>query len=204
MAMAAAGGWATEAERATLQLHQGQWAGALRRLVDDTEDGLRAAESLSGEERFQVVADFREELDRLASALAELTGEDRRPRQAAPPPAVPVAPLSSVPVLQGSWAAGRIVVWAGSPGGGAAPEAVVEQLLTATDGGAVPWKPASPVVLPDGSTAPARSAPLEDILGWLVGVGAGTPTGAAPSLRWLGEIARWGTELVAQGRMVPS
>ena len=203
MAMAAAGGWATDAERATLQLHQSQWAGALRRLVDDTEDGLSAAESLSGEERFQVVADFREELDRLAAALADLTGEDRRPRQPAPPPA-PVVPLSTEPLLQGSWAAGRIVVWAGSPGGGPAAEAVVDKLLAATDGGAVPWKPASPVVLPDGSTAPARSAPLEDILGWLVGVGAGAPAGAAPSLRWLGEIARWGTELVAQGRMVPS
>ena len=58
--------------------------------------------------------------------------------------------------MQGSWAAGRIVVWAGSPGGGPAAEAVVDKLLAATDGGAVPWKPASPVVLPDGSTAPAQ------------------------------------------------
>ena len=83
--MAAAGGWATDAERATLDQHKAQWAGALRRLVDATEEGLRTAESLTGEERFQVVADFREELATLAAALAELTGEDRRPRQPAAP-----------------------------------------------------------------------------------------------------------------------
>ncbi|MGH8920752.1 MAG: SNF2-related protein, partial [Actinomycetes bacterium] len=60
------------------------------------------------------------------------------------------------------------------------------------------------------------------MLGWLVGVGAGQlgaqpavgSDGAegtdpapvspvAPSLRWMGEVAVWGAELVAQGRMVP-
>ena len=29
-------------------------------------------------------------------------------------------------------------------------------------------------------------------------------TDAGPSVRWLGEIAAWATELVAQGRMVPT
>jgi superfamily II DNA or RNA helicase len=46
---------------------------------------------------------------------------------------------------------------------------------------------------------------VEDALGWLVGVGAGQlALDAAPSLRWLGRAAVWATELVAQGRVVPT
>src|SRR5581483_8057726 len=68
-----------------------------------------------------------------------------------------------------------------------------------------------PVGSPPGDPAPAGgkalavSAPVGDALGWLVGVGAGQlAADAAPSLRWLGRVAVWATELVAQGRVVPS
>jgi len=59
--------------------------------------------------------------------------------------------------------------------------------------------------LPGGERATAVSARIEDALGWLVGVGAGQlATDAAPSLRWLGEMAVWATELVAHGAVVPT
>ena len=217
LASAEASGWATASELARLAEDPEEWAQSLRRLLTLTEEGLDSAARLPGGEREQVMADFRSELDRLADALCRLTGEDRRPaRLAALVPAgspadgesldgagVPLE-LPTEPTLQGSWAAGRIVVWAGSPGGGASPLPVLEQLIADADAGSVPWKPGADVLLPDGSAAPARSALVEEILGWLVGVGISGSPAVGASLRWLSEVARWATELVAQGRMVPS
>ncbi len=224
LASAEASGWATADELTRLAADPEEWAQTLRRLLTSTEEGLASAVRLTGDEREQVTADFRAELDLLADALHRLTGEDRRP---APPPLdtlsspddtaysrsspdgadhsrSPAMALPTQPALQGSWAAGRIVIWAGSPGGGAAPSEVLEGLIAEADAASVPWKPSADVVTPDGSAAPARSAPVEEVLGWLVGVGtSGSPTAGA-SLCWLSEVARWGSELVAQGRMVPS
>ena len=59
--------------------------------------------------------------------------------------------------------------------------------------------------MPNAGKTAAVAAPLTEALGWLVGVGAGVlATEAAPSVRWLGEVAAWANELVAQGRMVPT
>ncbi|MGH9076590.1 MAG: DEAD/DEAH box helicase [Acidimicrobiales bacterium] len=164
---------------------------------------------------------------------ARTAGADRPSAGAGPSHQDGGSPLSTVPTLQGSWAAGRIVVWAGSPGGGAAPAGVLQELIAGLDAATIAWKQAARVSLPDGSSAPARSAPVEEILGWLVGVAGATtagdhpagshpggarpptaagadpgrqeaPTVAGDSLAWLSEVARWATELVAQGRMVPS
>jgi hypothetical protein len=58
--------------------------------------------------------------------------------------------------------------------------------------------------MPGGARAEALAVPASRALGWLVAVGAGQAGhDAGPSVRWLGEIATWATELVAQGRMVP-
>ena len=107
------------------------------------------------------------------------------------------------PRLQASWAEGRIVVWAGGPGADATPEDL-QELLEVADADGIAWERHPAVPIPGRSAADARSAPISQTLGWLVGVGAGQGGDRiGPSLRWLGEIALWGTELVAQGRMVP-
>ena len=109
----------------------------------------------------------------------------------------------AVAALQASWGEGRIVVWAGGPGVEPEPDAL-DELLGRAEGSAIGWERHAPVPLPSGAPAEARSAPLSQTLGWLVGVGAGQAgEDVGPSLRWLGEVALWGTELVALGHMVP-
>jgi superfamily II DNA or RNA helicase len=106
-------------------------------------------------------------------------------------------------LLQASWAEGRIVVWAGGPGLDASGDDLTE-LLEQADATSIAWDRHTAVPIPGRAPAEARSAPIAQTLGWLVGVGAGLAGDRiGPSLRWAGEIALWGTELVAEGRMVP-
>ena len=226
LAEAEAGGWASAEQVSCLESDREGWVEALHRLLTLTGDSLVAAEQLEGPERNQVVADFRNEFQRLADALYRVNGERRllpgtqapTKQQAAPTkapaPQKPEADLSGLtaePALHASWAAGRIVIWAGAPAAGGFGVDVLDQLIADTHASSVPWKPTADVRLPNvetgGSSLPAgataRSAPVEEALGWLVGVGTGDgPIG--PSLQWMSEVARWGTELVAQGRMVPT
>ncbi|MGH9114221.1 MAG: SNF2-related protein, partial [Acidimicrobiales bacterium] len=252
--MADAGGWAADAERAALAAEPVAWAAAVRRLIHETDDALRGAASLDAEVRDQVLTDLSGERERLSAVLLRLTGDEierpaalngaspgaaagaaaaaARPRQGkgglqAEAPPVPTGP----PLLQASWAEGRVVVWAGGPGSGAPGEhgsgapgergsetpgehgsgapGDLAALLEAADASAIGWEHHAPLELPIAGHGPippveARSAPLSQTLGWLVGVGAGqVGEGVGASLRWIGEIAAWGTELVAQGRMVP-
>ena len=108
------------------------------------------------------------------------------------------------PALQASWAAGRVVLWAGGPG---SPPAPLEQLVELmAEAGATPirWEPHGGVPLPGGIRADAVTAPAGQALGWLVGVGSGqVGHDVGPSTRWLADMATWATQLVAQGRMVP-
>jgi superfamily II DNA or RNA helicase len=77
-------------------------------------------------------------------------------------------------------------------------------LLGEAEASGINWERHPVVPVPGRSPAEARSAPLSQTLGWLVGIGAGQGGDAVgPSLRWMGEAALWGTELVAQGHMVP-
>ncbi|HEX6394180.1 MAG TPA: SNF2-related protein [Acidimicrobiales bacterium] len=234
-AAAEAGGWASRAEVAELAENPLGWAAALRRLIHETDDLLVGAHRLVGEERDQVLADLADERQRLAEALGRVSGDSIDPPslngagdphssgqrgasdsgrhegvsadQSAQEP-TPAEPA----VLQASWGEGRVVVWAGAPGTAGSVEDL-EELLARADASVIGWERHSSVNTPAGQ-AEAKSAPLSQTLGWLVGIGAGQ-VGAAevgvseaeltvgPSLRWLGEIAVWGTELVAQGRMVP-
>ncbi|MDQ6839843.1 MAG: hypothetical protein M3137_16340, partial [Actinomycetota bacterium] len=207
---AAAGGWASGGQLAGLEADRRAWIGALRRLIDQTDDGLRSVMTLQGEEREQIVADLAGERDRLAAALTALTGETVSPsalsahdahRQS---PANQVASEPGVVMLQGSWADGRVIVWGGGPGVDPSDADGLKVLLADADADAIAWERHADVPLPGGAKAEARSAPIAQTLGWLVGIGAGqvsAPIG--PSLRWLGDVAVWGAELVAQGRMVP-
>ncbi len=222
-AAADAGGWASEAERSALTAQPLAWAAALRRLIHETDDGLRSAASLTGDLRDVVLADLRSERERLAAALSRVTGgdtidapdlpadgparpepaevESRRPQAVRPPAEVEMP--SGPARLHASWGEGRVVVWGGGPGTVAASEEL-DELLAKAEASGIGWEKHAPVPVPSGETVEARSAPLSQTLGWLVGIGAGAAGDeVGSSLRWLGEVALWGTELVAQGHMVP-
>jgi superfamily II DNA or RNA helicase len=222
--IADAGGWATEAERAELAAQPLAWAAALRRLILETDEGIRSAAGLSGDLRDVVLADLGSERQRLAEALLRVSGD------AIDPPDVPTLPGGALAdvrpakikethdkappagrgdeevgpaQLHASWGEGRIVVWAGGPGV-EATAAQLDELLSEAEASGIGWEGHAPVPLPGGDSAQACSAPLSQTLGWLVGIGAGhAGENIGASLRWLGEIALWGTELVAAGHMVP-
>ncbi|MCU4184518.1 DEAD/DEAH box helicase [Acidiferrimicrobium sp. IK] len=211
--VAEATGYASPVELAALEAAPLAWIGTLRRLLLETDEALTSAARLAGEERDQVLADLGAERRALASALVRLTGEEPDAPAVrlapAPPAAEPVAEAPAPPRLQASWADGRVVVWAAGRGSAPLPADELEAMLKEADAGGIGWEHHAPVALPSGQRADARSAALAHTLGWLVGVGAGqvgSPDAEAPigtSLAWMGEIAVWGTELVASGRMVP-
>jgi hypothetical protein len=220
-AEAAASGYASTQELEMLRADPDGWVRSLRRLIMTTDDGLRAAARLPGDVRPQVLADLRAERHRLAVALKERNGDEiSGPDEAsAPPPDVAAAPVvvaaaaarpapepatTGEVALQGSWVDGRIVAWAGGPGAPAGSAEDLDAFLADADAAGIGWERHAPVALPSGGSAEARSATIAQTLGWLVGIGAGqVGDHIGPSLRWLGEVAAWGTELVADGRMVP-
>ena len=119
----------------------------------------------------------------------------------APAPEMPPTP----PALQGSWHNNCIVLWAGSSSSPLVAAEELDRLMAEAGASSIAWESHGGIPLPAGGKALAVSAPVGDALGWLVGVGAGQlAADAAPSLRWLGRVAVWATELVAQGRVVPS
>jgi len=96
------------------------------------------------------------------------------------------------------------VVWAGGPTGPVGGIEDLERVLEAAGGASIFWAEVPGPPGPSGQKAPAGAAPLAEALGWLVGVSAGAlGVDAAPSVRWMGDVAAWATELVAQGRIVP-
>ena len=197
-ATADAAGWATPDEVAALQAAPDAWVAALRRLIMETDEALTGAGRITGDERDQVLADLRGERRRLGAALARLTGEgDEEDDEDADEPAVAI--------LQASWENGRVVLWAGGRRVAPGSAGDVQQLIDSAGASSINWEPHPGVTLPDGGpVAPAVSAPVGDAIGWLVGVGAGQlAADAGPSLHWVGEVAAWATDFVAQGRMVP-
>jgi hypothetical protein len=214
--VAEAAGWATPTELATLDRDHTEWAVVLRRLLYDTDEAIKHAARSSGDEREQVLADLTQEQRQLAAALARLTGESvgvpatSAARRSPPAPEPPEPEEPGVALLQGSWADGRLVVWAGGPNAEPVGTEGLDELLRQADGASIGWERHGSVPLPGERPADARSAPIAQTLGWLVGIGAGQvaagQTGGdviGPSLRWLADAAVWGTELVAEGRMVP-
>ncbi|HVE45480.1 MAG TPA: DEAD/DEAH box helicase [Acidimicrobiales bacterium] len=228
---AEAGGYASTDELAALEAAPDRWAASLWRLLRETDEALVAAGRITGDERDQVLDDLTNERQSLAGAIRRLTGEDvdapptpaavtspngqnghgsgrdrgrvprSRPADEAPVDDGPAAP----PALQASWANGRVIVWAGNRAVPPAAEEELVALLDAAGAAAIDWTTSHDVLLASGDGAPALSAPISGALGWLVGVGAGQlGHDAGPSVRWLGDVAVWATELVAQGRMVPT
>jgi hypothetical protein len=206
LVQADADGIADHETLATLERFPSLWRTTLLRLLDDVDDALEAAHRLPRPERDLVVTDFEEEYARLEAALTRLIG----PPQPLPDSPVPGdAPSAGAPAtvqLQLTWESGRVVAWAG--GRDLAPESVdsVRARLASFTPPApsTPWVDHEPVPLPGGDTAPAVAAPLLDVLGWLVAVGASDATAdRSPSVAWLGQVAVEAVRHVAQGRMVP-
>jgi hypothetical protein len=223
-AFADAEGVATAEQRGLLEADAAAWRRALERLVRETENALASARTVKGPERAQVVTDVQTTLRRLKAA-------SKRARK-------PVSDSSSAvgahttslsatvdPVrearLQGSWSAGRLVVWVGGPGVAPADNDGLADRLEAIGAPPLGWELHRDIRLPSGEKAAALSIPLADGLGWLAEVGkpdAGTsgtePTvdgadsiprnGVGPSLVWLGRVALLGVRLVMEGSVVPT
>ena len=198
-----AAGEATPEELATLAAAPDAWRDTLWWLLRETDADLRRLRRVAGPERDQIVADFTAERTRLAQALTRIDptfvdrGEPEEPVVDTGPP----APAR----LQASWEAGRVVVWAGGPGVPSEPVDRLRELLEAAGAPSTGWEPRVAVALPGGGKADGLSAPVGEVLGWLVAVGAGTAGGeVGASVRWFGRAAATAVRLTAQGRMIPT
>jgi superfamily II DNA or RNA helicase len=200
---AEASGYAAPNEIAVLEADPADWASTLRRLLIETDEALKSAANITGDERLQVLNDLTDERAHLAEALHRVTGEDvdRRQTGGGEEDLTEAAPAG----LHACWTGGRVVVWGIGPDGQPAAAEALDHLVREEGAGSIGWERQGPVTLPDGGKAAAQWAPIGQTLGWLVGVGAGQlAPRAGLSLRWLGQIAVWATELVAQGRMIPT
>ena len=192
-----------------------RWAATLHHILEEIEDTLEVLARSDRYERDQALADLSDERAAVAAALRRVTGEDvdlpdpatlgDGDEAAMAPSGEAEAELVQAPALQASWAPGEVVLWAGNPSATPAGGEDLQRLIDEAGGSAIEWEKHKGVPLPSGDRAPAVSAPVTAALGWLVGVGAGQlALDAGPSVRWLGEVAAWATDLVAQGRMVPT
>ena len=144
-----ASGEASEDERALLAAEPKRWQAALEHLLDDTEDELAKLRRLPGPERLQVVADFEAERDRLAVALARLTGAPLSPE---------LELTAEPPRLQATWAAGQLVVWVGGPTGEPVGVDELRAWLAEAEAPAGGWEahPGVPVPGADKAAGPGR------------------------------------------------
>jgi superfamily II DNA or RNA helicase len=200
---------ATPEQLEVLEADQPAWRASLLRLLVDADEHVVAARRLTGEERDQVVADAEYTHRILTDALLRLTGE-RRPappglhQGPAQPSREPEVIEPGVVRLQLSWEPGRVVAWAGGPGCPTASAEEVAKFLAAAEAPAAPWTAHQDVAVPGGDKAAAVSAPVGEVLGWLVAAGSGdVRDDVGPSVRWLGKVAMWAVELAARGAMVP-
>jgi len=165
----------------------------LFRTLDDrrrTLEDLRRR--LTGVERELVVADFEDDVRRVAAVLREVTGlplDDWGQEVAAgslpgagPGPAAPVEADEEeaeeppgVVQLHLSWTPGRLVAWAAGRNAEPEPADAVLARLRALGAGTVAWEEHRAVKLPDGGRAEAVSTPIGSVLGWLVALRSSGP-----------------------------
>jgi hypothetical protein len=211
---AEAHGDATAEQLAVLDADRAAWGDELQRLLREAEDFVVTARSLQGDDRDWVLTDAQAELRRLAAAWDRFNGGSggggggggetqprrRNRRQQAPE----VAQVPGVVRLQVSWRPGRVVAWCAGPRTRGADADEVLAMLAAGGAPTTGWVSHAAVPLPGGVAADAFAAPVGDILGWLVAVGAGqVGDDVGASVRWLGRVAVWAVELTARGAMVP-
>jgi len=218
---AEARGDATAAELAVLEADRAAWGDELQRLLREAKEFVVTARSLRSDDRDWVLANAQDDLRILDAAWDRFNGTERgsgrggggqadeadgaQPRRGDRRPQVPeVAQVPGVVRLQVSWRPGRVVAWCAGPHTRGADADEVLAMLAAAGAPTAPWVSHAAVPLPGGITAEAFAAPVGDILGWLVAVGAGqVGDDVGASVRWLGRIAVWAVELTARGAMVP-
>ncbi len=186
-------------EVAVLTENRAHWVNGLVRLLDDLEFTIEDTKRFTPRPtKFLVLDDLASEADRVDEVLTELVGPPRKGGRKAPP-----APGEAVASLQLSWLPGRVVAWLG--GWNAEPgeaDDIAGHLAAA--GSVLEWSEHDDITLPDGSTAPAVQAPLDQALGWLVAL-AGTQDDdtIGASATWFGLVAATAVQTVTQGRIVP-
>jgi len=163
-----ADGAASAAIIAELESDPVRWRNVLSDMIEDAEDTLQSIRRIKGPHRNQIMTDFESEFRLLTDAFERATGdpyltEEDDEEAAAIPDDAAIEPIA----LQLSWNSGKVVAWAS----GAFNEAESgEQILSRLVEAGAPesaWEDYKNVTLPNNSTAPALSAHVGDVLGWL-------------------------------------
>src|SRR5712692_5459305 len=170
---AEADGYATPEQLAVLAADPVGWRSSLLRLLQEAEEHVERARSLSGDERAQVVADLESERRLLADAWARLTSEritepaagDRRAARngRGSPPALDGPVVPGIVELQVSWEPGWVVAWAAGPH---TPRTGVDEVrarLAAAGAPASGWTKHGAVPLPDSATTDSLAIPVGDV-----------------------------------------
>jgi superfamily II DNA or RNA helicase len=208
-------GYATDEQLAALEADPVTWHTVLKRLLEETEENLKRAKGIRGEERAQVVADLEDEHWRLRDAVERIIPDALPPEPEPEPEPAPKQKRERQPKaeediepgpiqLQLSWEPGRVVAWAAGRRNDARTGKQVMKMLAAAGAPQTGWTDHQRVSLPRAMSADAFSIPVGDVLGWLVAAGANQIEGEiSPGAEWLGRVAIWAVELTAQGAIVP-
>ena len=202
-------GRASDDDVALLFAEPQRWRRELFARLDEADDAVERARKIQGPERDQVVRDFLLIGDEVDAALDRLDIREGRPlpepEESAhddPGQADQSPPVEHVePRLQASWSASEVVVW---HGGSDEVTTKQDELLEILDGLGAPgevWKEHESVRLPDNRKAAALAAPMEAVVGWLLGQADDERLGG--SVRWLAQLGLFGVTVVAKGWMVP-
>ncbi|MCZ7630826.1 MAG: hypothetical protein M5U19_18095 [Microthrixaceae bacterium] len=192
-------GRASEEQIAALFAEARRWRRALYDRLDEADDGVERAKRIKGPERAQVLRDFESIGDEVDAALDRL---DIREGRELPEPDDPTAGAEPVEArLQASWSPSQVVVWFAGSEEALGDKAGLSKVLSEFGAPSDVWSDHDPVVLPDDRKAAALAAPIEDVIGWLLGHADDDRLGA--SARWLGQLGLFGVGLVARGSMVP-
>ena len=163
-----ADGAASAAIIAELESDPVRWRNVLSDMIEDAEDTLQSIRRIKGPHRNQIMTDFESEFRLLTDAFERATGDpyltedDDEEAKTIPDDAV-IEPIA----LQLSWNSGKVVAWAS--GAFNEPESGEQILSRLVEAGAPEsaWEDYKNVTLPNGSAAPALSAHVGDVLGWL-------------------------------------
>ena len=220
-------GEATTDQIDQLRAEDERWRLLLEDLIIESERGLTAAQSITGPERDQVLADFEGRRRSFRSSLARLTGEPdpildaEREAQGLAPTERHDPSIIGVRALQVSWSPGRVVVWAAGPEALPAGYDDLRDLLAtagalgrrlhAPRAGGAARRDLRRRARRAGGRHPrvargdrCRCRPRRRSRGRerpRVRARSTDPIGA--SLRWLGSVAIWAVHLTMQGSVVP-
>ncbi|MGI9579381.1 MAG: SNF2 helicase-associated domain-containing protein, partial [Microthrixaceae bacterium] len=197
-------GRASEDDIAKLFAEAPRWRKALFLRLDEADSAADRAKRIDGPERDQVVRDFLAIGDDVDAALDRLDLREGRelPDFDEPDPLPDQAQKEHVePQLQASWSPSQVVVWVAGSSEAVSSRKELMKFLENSDAPSDVWSDHQPVQLPDNRKATALAAPMEDVVGWLLGHANDGQIGA--STRWLGQLGLFAVSLVAKGWMLP-